>query len=265
MRSFTHGGDELAYTVYGDRNDRPLLLVHGLGADHAMWRPQCAHFPDEGYFLIVPDVRGHGESERGEGFTIDAATADLVALLDEVGVEGASVCGVSMGGVLGQRFAIDHPDLVDALVLSDTFSGVHGPVARLNARAGEVGLSLLPGLLQWKIVESHFNAPEHGQLREYFRTMLFQTDPAVLKQARRAINRFDCRDELQNIDVPTLVVVGEENGEWFLELARETATGIDGATFQVLAGGSDPSNLTVTRPFDDAVLAFLDSTRTSSE
>lgn len=264
MRSFTNGDVELAYAVYGDPSDRPLLLVHGLGADHAMWRPQCNRYPDEGYFLIVPDVRGHGESDCGERFAIDDAAADLEALLGEVGVERATVCGVSMGGVLAQRLAIDRPDLVDALVLSDTFSGVHGAVARLNARAGEVGLSLLPGLLQWKIVESHFNAPEHEQLREYFRTMLFQTDPSVLKQARRAINRFDCRDELDRIDAPTLVLVGQENGKWFVELGSETAAGIDGATFEVLAEGSDPSNLTVTPVFDDAVLTFLDDSETTA-
>ncbi|OYR45842.1 alpha/beta fold hydrolase [Halorubrum sp. Ea8] len=263
-RSFTHGDVELAYTVYGNPSDRPLVLVHGLGADHAMWRPQCTRYPDEGYFLIVPDVRGHGESDCGEGFAIDDAAADLAALLGEVGVERATVCGVSLVGVLSQRLAIDHPDLVDALVLSDTFSGVHGAVARLNARGSEVGLSLLPGVFQWKIIESHFNAPEHEQLREYFRTMLFQTDPSVLKQARRAINRLDCRDELDLIDVPTLVLVGQENGKWFVELARETAAGIDGATFEVLAEGSDPSNLTVTPAFDDAVLTFLKNTETAS-
>lgn len=265
MRSFTHGDVELAYTVYGNPSDRPLLLVHGLGADHAMWRPQCTRYPDEGYFLIVPDIRGHGESDCDERFTMDDAAADLAALLGEVGVEGVTVCGVSMGGVLAQRLAIDHPNLVDALVLSDTFSGVHGAVARLNARAAEVGLSLLPELLQWKIVESHFNAPEHDQLREYFRTMLFQTDPSVLKQARRALNRFDCRDELDRIDAPTLVLVGQKNGEWFVELARETAAGIDEATFEILTDGSDPSNLTVTSAFDDAVLSFLDHTETTSK
>ena len=263
-RTFTRGDVELAYVVYGNPDDRPVLLVHGLGADHAMWRPQYNRYPDEGYFIIVPDVRGHGESTCGERFAIDDAAADLAALLGEVGVKRATVCGVSMGGVLAQRFAIDHPELVDALTLTDTFSGVHGAVARLNARAGEVGLSVLPGLVQWKIIESHFNAPEHEQLREYFRTMLFQTDPGVLKQARHAINQFDCRNELDRIDTPTLVLVGLENGKWFVDLARETAAGIDGATFEALTGGSDPSNLTVTPAFDDAVLTFLDNTETSS-
>jgi pimeloyl-ACP methyl ester carboxylesterase len=123
---------------------------------------------------------------------------------------------------------------------------------------------LLPGVFQWKIIESHFNAPEHEQLREYFRTMLFQTDPSVLKQARRALNRFDCRDELDQIDAPTLMLVGEENGKWFVELARETAAGIDEATFEILSDGSDPSNLTVTSAFDDAVLTFLKNTETAS-
>lgn len=257
MRSFRHEDVELAYAVHGNPNDRPLVLVHGLGADHAMWRPQCNRYPDEGYFLIVPDVRGHGASECAERFAIDDAAADLGALLGEVNVERAAVCGVSMGGVLAQRLAIDHSDRVDALVLSDTFSGVHGAIARLNARAGELGLSVLPGLLQWKIVESHFNAPEHAQLREYFRTMLFETEPSVLKQARHALNRFDCRDDLDRIDAPTLVLVGQENGTWFVDLGRETAAGIDGATFKVLADGSDPSNLTIMDAFDEAVLTFL--------
>lgn len=94
--------------------------------------------------------------------------------------------------------------------------------------------------------------------------MLFQTDPSVLKQARRAINRFDCRDELDRIDAPTLVLVGQENGKWFVELGSETAAGIDGARFEVLAEGSDPSNLTFTPAFDDAVLTFLDDSETTA-
>lgn len=164
-----------------------------------------------------------------------------------------------MGGLVAQRFAIDQPDVVRALVLADTFSGIHGPIARLNARAGEIGLSLLPGVLQWKIVASHFDAPDQAGLREYFRTMLFRTDPAQRKRARRAVNRFDCREALDRIDAPTLVLVGENNGSWFVDLARETAAGIDGATFEGLADGSDPSHLTVPGAFDEAVLSFLAS------
>lgn len=260
MESFSRDGLQLAYEVSGDPSDRPVLLIHGLGADHGMWQPQIERYPEEGYSLIVPDVRGHGESESASQFTIEDCAADLAELLTERDVPNAAVCGVSMGGVIAQQLAIDYPDLVRVLVLADTFSSVRGPVARLNARAGEIGLSLLPGLLQWKIVESHFDAPEQAELREYFRTMLFRTDPAQLKKARRAVNRFDCLDELASVDAPALVLVGENNGEWFVNLARETAAGIDGAEFQVLPEGSDPSNLTVPAAFDESVLSFLEQT-----
>lgn len=259
MQYFAKDGLRLAYDIYGAEDDDPLVLVHGLGADHAMWTPQAGRYPDAGYTLEVPDVRGHGESDVPATFSIDDCASDLAALLSERDLTSASVCGVSMGGLIAQRFAIDHPEMVSALVLADTFSGIHGPIARLNARAGEIGLSLLPGVLQWKIVESHFDAPTQADLREYFRTMLFRTDPALLKRARRAVNRFDCRDELGRIDAPTLVLVGENNGSWFVDLARDTAEGIEGATFDILADGSDPSNLTVPAAFDEAVLSFLAS------
>lgn len=251
----------MVYDVYGDPSDSRLLLIHGLGADHAMWKPQIDRYPEKGYYLIVPDIRGHGESDLAPQFTIEDCAADISDLLAEIEVQNAAVCGVSMGEVIAQQFAIDYPDLVRVLILADTFSNVHGPVARLNARAGEIGLSLLPGLLQWKIVESHFDAPEQEELRQYFRTMLFRTDPAQLKKARRAVNRFDCLDELELIDVPALVLVGENNGEWFVDLSRETATSIGGAEFQVLSEGSDPSNLTVPAAFDDSVLSFLEQSR----
>ena len=67
-------------------------------------------------------------------------------------------------------------------------------------------------------------------------------------------------DELGSVDVPTLVLVGAQNGEWFVNLAKETATRIDDAEFQILSGGSDPSNLTVTAAFDESVLSFLEET-----
>ncbi|MEF8901466.1 MAG: alpha/beta fold hydrolase [Halovenus sp.] len=150
MESFSRDGLQLAYEVYGDPSDRPFLLLHGLGADHAMWKPQIERYPGDGYYLIAPDVRGHGGSESVPQFTIDDCAADLAELLLERDVPSAAVCGVSMGGVIAQQLAIDYPDLVRAFVLADTFSSVRSPVARLNARAGEIGLSLLPGLLQWK-------------------------------------------------------------------------------------------------------------------
>jgi 3-oxoadipate enol-lactonase len=224
-----------------------------------MWAPQIRRYPREGYFLIVPDIRGHGESSPVPEFRIGDCATDVAGLLDELGLDKAVIVGVSMGGVVAQQFAISHPERIGGLVLADTFSGVRGSIARLNARAADLGLSLLPGLWQWKIIESHFDAPAEEAIREYFRTMLFETDPEQLKQARRAINRFDCVDDLDRITVPTLVLVGKENGKWFVDLSRTTADEIDSAQFEILSNGRDPSNLSATDDFDSAALGFLRS------
>lgn len=258
MNSVTRDGITLAYDTYGQPSDSPVLLLHGLGADHEMWAPQIERYPREELFLIAPDMRGHGESDEVAEFRIEDCADDVADLLDDLGLERVAVIGVSMGGLIAQQLAITHPDRVSTLILADTFSGVRGPLARLNARAAEIGLSLLPGMWQWKIIESHYDAPEQEALREYFETMLFRTDADQLKQARRAVNRFDCVEELEQIDAPTLVLVGENNGTWFVNLSRRTADGISEAVFTVLPDGVDPSNLSVTEAFDDAVLEFLE-------
>jgi 3-oxoadipate enol-lactonase len=250
-------GVGLAYRVYGDPDDRPIVLVHGLGADFSMWQPQLDRYPDEGYFPIVPDVRGHGESDHVTDFEIEACADDLAAVLEDCDVDAAAIAGVSMGGLVAQQFAIRHPDRVDRLVLSDTFSSVHGLGARIAARLATAMLSIVPTGLQIRLVESQYGAPEDEPIRQYFRRQLLEMDRGQLIQARRAVNRFECLDDLDRIVAPTLVVVGDGNPGWFVELSRETAAGIDDARFETLPGGSDPSNLSATAAFDDAVLGFL--------
>jgi pimeloyl-ACP methyl ester carboxylesterase len=101
-------------------------------------------------YLIVPDLRGHGESDSPPEFTIQDSAADIAARLREKEEPNPAVCGVCLGGVVAQRLVLDHPDMVRCHILANTFSSVHGPIASLNARAGEIGLSvLLPGPNKW--------------------------------------------------------------------------------------------------------------------
>ncbi|HKL29202.1 MAG TPA: alpha/beta hydrolase [Natrialbaceae archaeon] len=260
-RELSRNGVRLVYRTDGDPDARPLVLLHGLGADHSMWGPQIDRYPDEGYHLIVPDVRGFGDSDPVPSFEIEDCADDLAAIIDDYGVDAAAVAGVSMGSLIAQVFAAKYPERVTRLVLSDTFSSVHGVRARVLSRVATAMLSIVPTGLQIRLVESQYDAPADEPIREYFRTQLVETDRDQLVRARRAVNAFDGRDDLHRIDAPTLVVVGDDNPGWFVELARETAEGIPDARFEELPGGSDPSNLTATDAFDDAVLAFLADAR----
>jgi 3-oxoadipate enol-lactonase len=255
----TRTGTTLAYRVYGDPADDPLVLLHGLGADHSMWRPQLEQYPAHGFRLVVPDVRGHGDSDPVSTFSIAACADDLATVLDDLGVDETAVAGVSMGGLIAQQFAIAYPERVTRLVLSDTYSSIHGLRARVLSRLATLVLSVVPARLQMQLVASYYEGSGNEAVREYFRTQLFEMDRTQLVRARRAVNRFDCRDALGRITAPSLIVVGDENPGWFVELSRETADGIPDARFSRLPGGSDPSNLTATEAFDTALLAFLRS------
>ncbi|MDZ7722889.1 MAG: alpha/beta fold hydrolase [candidate division KSB1 bacterium] len=120
----TSNSVRLSFQTYGNPCNRAMLLIHRLGADGQMWGPQIKLFPDQGYYLIVPDVRGHGQSSEVETFSIEDCARDMVELIDHLGIETVTVVGVSMGGVIAQQLACDYPDALDKLILCDTFSAV---------------------------------------------------------------------------------------------------------------------------------------------
>jgi haloacetate dehalogenase len=109
----------------GGRRDGPaLLLLHGFPQTHAMWhRVARALAPD--FFLILPDLRGYGDSSHEPGqadhanYSKRAMAADLAALLDTLGVAAAFVCGHDRGGRVAHRFALDHPQRVRRLCVID--------------------------------------------------------------------------------------------------------------------------------------------------
>lgn len=99
----------LYYETHGDPTNPPILLIHGIGADHNMWKPQIDTLPQKGYFVIVPDLRGHGLSDIPETFLINDCAADMCALLDALHINRAHLVGVSMGGMVVQQLVANTP------------------------------------------------------------------------------------------------------------------------------------------------------------
>src|SRR2546422_6843653 len=101
----------------------PVVFVHGLGGDHGMWLYQvpqfCARFP-----VLTLDLRGHGQSSKpDQECTVADLALDVVRVLRGLGVERAHVVGLSLGGMVAQQLALDHPVAVASLVLVDTACG----------------------------------------------------------------------------------------------------------------------------------------------
>ncbi|MBS3765632.1 alpha/beta fold hydrolase [Candidatus Bipolaricaulota bacterium] len=256
MRLKTSDGIELYYETYGDEDDKPLVLAHGLGAEGGMWRPQIEHYPSEGLFLIVPHVRGHGKTSKVKEFRIGDCARDIKELLDHLGVDRANLAGVSMGGVIVQQFACDFPDRAEKLVIADSFSEVSGLLDRLRGWSQWLTIKLAPGLLVKSLGSVYGGSGEEKALK-YFRETYAKMDKGQLLKARAALNRFDITDQLERVEAPALVLVGDGFGDAAISWARKTADLLRNSRLTVLDGGKDPSNLVVPDAFDLEVLSFL--------
>lgn len=115
MAYFEHEGCTLHYEEYG--RGEPLLLVHGLGSSAQDWEKQIPELSTR-YRLIVPDVRGHGRSDKPrERYSIPGFAADLMALVDHLGLGPVHYAGLSMGGMIGFQLAVDQPQLFKSLCI----------------------------------------------------------------------------------------------------------------------------------------------------
>jgi 3-oxoadipate enol-lactonase len=98
----------------------PVLLIHGLGSRKEAWIPQ--HELANRYRLIIPDMRGHGETELNEGITIKNFALDIINLLEHLEIPSAFICGFSLGGIVAQELYKQRSDLVKGLILCNTTS-----------------------------------------------------------------------------------------------------------------------------------------------
>ena len=256
MHLITSDQTTLFYETYGEAKDTPMVLIHGLGADHGMWTPQIETLPSQGFFLVVPDVRGHGKSSPVEEFDFRDCARDICELLDHLKMPKANLAGVSMGGVIVQQFACDFPEKIDHVVIADSFSEVRTPLEMLGAWSNWLTLKIFPSLFR-KTLEKACGKPHMERARQYFQVAFQRMDSELVAKARVALNHFDIIECLQTIHRPTLVLVGDQFGAFAINMARKTAKAIPNAKFKVLEGGADPSNLTVPEKFDRAVLGFV--------
>jgi len=214
MNRIRSGDAEIAYAVLGD--GPPLVLLHPFPAHHELWLPAAQPLTSR-YRIVLPDLRGHGDSDVGEGPAImEKHAADLVRVLDDAGVGRAVFCGVSIGGYILFEFWRRYRARVEGLVLCDNRSqadNAEGRATRLKSAADVIERgtepfveSMIPRLFGKTMLATRPDVVDGA------RRMMLKMSPEDIAQVQRGMaERPDSTPTLKTIDVPTMILIGEED------------------------------------------------------
>jgi 3-oxoadipate enol-lactonase len=229
----------------GDEGAPVLLLGPSLGTATAMWEPQVAPLAEH-LRVIRYDHRGHGASPAPAGpYEIEDLGRDVIALMDRLGVERASVAGVSLGGMVGIWLGAHAPDRVERLVLCCTSAHLP-PASGWADRAAAVRAAGTTEVVADAVAERWLTpafAREHPETLAWLRAMMVGTDAEGYAACCGAIERMDLRDVLPSIAAPTLVVSAAEDQATPPEHQRLLADTIPSARLETLSPAAHIGNV----------------------
>jgi pimeloyl-ACP methyl ester carboxylesterase len=235
----------------------PVVLVHGLGDDHRAWRRVVAPLMLTRR-VVLYDLRGHGGSPLGDDADGSLAQlgGDLIAVLDDAGIERATIAGFSLGGTIAMRAAIDAPARVAALALIGTSSRVNSAARGWYEERAALVENDDPSLrttLDKDTEDVYRNRPEEIEAGLRIRRESTQ-DPRGFANACRAMASLQLDDEIAAIKQPTVLVAGDNDQHCPPRASEIIAEKIEGSTMRVLEDTGHP--LPVERPDEvaDAIL-----------
>lgn len=253
-------GIDMFYSAGGA--GRPIVLIHGYPLDHTIWDPQIAHLSQD-YFVLAPDLRGHGQSEATSGpYTMDLLAQDVNALIDHLQLEHVVLGGLSMGGYVTFAFMKQFPDRVRGLILADTRAEADTPEARsrreqqaqsvLTNGTREVLDQMTPKMLTEK------TAQDKPKLVEKVRRMMESTNPTGIAGALLGMaQRPDSTPLLERITVPTLILVGSQDSITTVDHAKNMASRIPNSQLVIVHDAAHLTTLERPRQVNEAIGRFL--------
>lgn len=253
-------------TVAATSNAPALVFANSLGTDFRIWDDLLSLLAGR-FTTLRYDKRGHGLSDTGQApYTMDDHIADLAALMDHFGLKRSVVVGLSVGGMIAQGLALSRPDLVAALVLSNTGHKI-GDAASWDERISTVrerGIEAMADAVMERWFTAGFRRADNPAFALY-RNMLLRTTKDGYAGTCAAIAGADYTDTVGSISVPTLCIGGDQDGSTPPTLVNELASKIGGARAVIIDDAGHLPNIEQPRAYAEALEEFLFSMAASDE
>jgi pimeloyl-ACP methyl ester carboxylesterase len=233
MEKLKVNGIELAYVHRGMGN--PLVLLHGYPLDHHLW-DEVLPLLEDTFDLIVPDLRGFGESTTVDApFTMDDYASDIARLLDMLGIQKAAIVGHSMGGYVALAFARLYPKrvrglgLVSSQVLADPSDRKEGRY-KSAADVEQNGIGSVVEAMTAKFTSD-------PRLQAFARTSMEKQKPAAYIGALKAMaERMDSTSLLPSFTFPVVLIHGDADALIPIDRAREVKAALPNARLVEISG-----------------------------
>lgn len=253
-------GIDIYYTIEGE--GPVVTMSHALGCNLALWDEQAKTLSAH-YRVLRYDTRGHGRTSAPPGpYSLEQMADDVHGLLNALGVAQTHFVGISMGGMIGQIFALKYPSMVRSLILSSTTSRY--PAAARSAWEERIRTVEAKGMepLVEPALERWFTAPFRERRRDVMdgvRAMIRSTPPQGYIGCCYAIPTIDVTDRLGEVRCPALVIAGENDPGTPVTMAQEICATLPSSELVILPSASHLCNLEQPEAFNHVLLGFLDT------
>ena len=287
MAQVQANGISIEYETFGNKAHETVLLIMGLGGQMTIWSTEfCEELVSRKFHVVRFDNRDIGLSTKFEKagmpdmsaifgallggkpaeapYSLDDMAADAVGLLDALDIEAAHIVGASMGGMIAQLVATNHPS--KTLSLTSIMSTTGNPalpqakpeameVLMTPAPEGDIEGAIQRGIKTWKVIGSPGFPTDDALLREWVSRDVHRSlyPVGVARQMAAIVTNGDRREKLKKLTVPTVVVHGADDPLVPVEGGKDTAANIPAAELRIVPGMGHDFPLGLVQTFADAV------------
>ena len=249
MQSLKSGSEVIHFQDKGPKDDFAIVFLNSLGTDFRVWDKLLDVLGDR-FRTVRMDKRGHGLSTNyKDDISIESLAKDVSVLVDSLNLKNICVVGLSIGGLIALELIRQRPNLCNKLILSDTAPkiGSENMWAERIKRVQEGGIEAISDDILARWFSNEFLKNKTVEL-QMWRSMLTRTTKSGYIGCCEAISQCDLTEQAKLIDIPTLVIVGDEDGSTPVNLVKDAASLIDGSIFKLIEKAGPVSYTHLTLP-----------------